>query len=558
MAKKRRKKNTTIEKRAISFDAGVADWGTYWQDISQNFNSAGQLVTEQTALQISAVYAAIRIVSQGLAQMPVHFFKETNRGKERERNHPLSYLMNTEPNNSMTAMTLWETWIGHTLSWGNGYVYIVRDDVGNVTGFMPMRPDNVRIVEFGSGIAYFWQSNGKIENTKIVAPENILHINTRGMDGVNGVSIIKYAKVSHSIMLACEAYSAKFWKSGARPSGAIKTPHALKAKGWENLKKGWIEPHRQENGVPILEDGAEWQTIGLSPQHSQWIESRRFGVEEVSRWYGVPTTLLANSDTTFNNSEALASGFLSWSLNPWLRRIEQEMNRKLLKDTEFFIELCPEALLRTDIETRYRAHNLAISGGWRTPNEVRQIENFKLEKGLDFYTVPMSQFIIDPDGNLLYTTGKSAETDAKAPPEPPKEAEAEAEAEEEDNNDEEFNSAKQEMLQTTLKRCLKIENNAVGKKVKKFSTNNEKALFLEWVEGYYDEYRDRLNTELTTVFNVFKIPDQGKIVESIVAASKFQIRSVSEKDNCWENLTSMLKVWQNEKTNQIISGINNG
>jgi len=372
----------TGEQRAtVNMPKAVIDW------INNAFNdgektTAGITVDSDTALTHSAVYRAVNILSSTIASLPIELFKPDEKGDITKVNsHPGLRLLTRSPNEIQTPYIFIETMQTGPLTWGNGYAYIHRDIIGQPKRLQLIHPKNVQVKATDQYIFYDIQDfEGGDKNN--VRSMNILHVPGLGYDGVVGKSPINVAAESIAGGLATQKFGNKFYANGANQTGILMHPHQLSAKAQENLKSSFDKKTKgldNAGGTMILEEGLKYQPITIPPEQAQFLQSRRFSVEEVARWFGLPPHLLADlTKSSYNSIEAQGLEFLIYTLRAWLKRWEQELDRKLLTESEldegYFFKFNIEGLLRADSTTRANFLTMMVNNGLYTINEARKIE----------------------------------------------------------------------------------------------------------------------------------------------------------------------------------------
>ena len=275
--------------------------------------TSGKPVTERTAMQMTAVYSCVRILSEAVAGLPIHVYRYTdNGGKEKALEHPLYRLLHDEPNPEMTSFNFRETLMGHLLLYGNAYAQIVRNARGEVMGLYPLMPNKMTVDRDGEGNLYYLYSRGSDdapmgkENGQIyLPPSDVLHIPGLGYDGIVGYSPLAMAKNAVGMAIACEEYGAKFFANGAAPGGVLEHPGTIKdpqkvKESWNAAYQGSGNSHR----VAVLEEGMKYQTIGISPEQAQFLETRKFQINEIARIYRVPPHMVGDLEkSSFSNIE---------------------------------------------------------------------------------------------------------------------------------------------------------------------------------------------------------------------------------------------------------------
>ena len=383
---------------------------------------SGVYVTEETSLKFMAVYAAVRIISETIASLPLRVYRRLdNGGKEKAPDHSLYRILHDSPNPEMTAFTYRETVMAHLLSWGNSYSEMVKNGYGETLELWPLLPGRMRVERIGGVLIYrYTLPNG----TETVIPTDfILHIPALGYDGRMGYSPIRMAQEAIGMGLALEEFGARFFTNATNIGGVAEHPGQLGKQAHENLEKSLQEKYEglgKSHRLLILEEGMKYQKVTIPPNEAQFIESRRFQLEEVARIYRVPKHLLQDlTHATFSNIEHQSIDFVVHCIRPWLVRLEQVYNLRLFRSQEkksYFAEHCVDGLLRGDIKSRYEAYHTARMDGWLNADEIRELENLNPmedEQGR-VYTVPLNMVnlksITDSEsgsGELILSGGDS-------------------------------------------------------------------------------------------------------------------------------------------------------
>ncbi|WP_420861880.1 phage portal protein [Tissierella carlieri] len=340
--------------------------------------TSGKTVNERTAMQTTAVYACVRILAETIASLPLHTYKYTEDGKEKAREHPIYHLLSDSPNPEMTSFVFRETLMGHLLLWGNSYSQIIRDGRGKVIALYPLIPDRMTVNRSNNGeIYYLYNKEGQ---DYILKKDEVLHIPGLGFDGLIGYSPIAMAKNAIGMAIATEEYGAKFFSNGANPGGVLEHPGVVKdpqriRESWNSVYQGSSNAHK----VAVLEEGMKFQPIGIPPEQAQFLETRKFQLEEICRIFRVPPHLVGDLErATFSNIEHQSISFVVHTIRPWLVRIEQSINKALFSESErkeYFVSFVVEGLLRGDYESRMRGYSIGIQNGFMSPNDVRSLEN---------------------------------------------------------------------------------------------------------------------------------------------------------------------------------------
>ncbi|MGH3848556.1 MAG: phage portal protein, partial [Pseudonocardiaceae bacterium] len=343
---------------------------------------AGIYVNEDTALRLTAVFAAVKILAESLAVLPLILYRRLRTGgKERATDHPLYTLAHDTPNEDHTSFELRELLQGHLGLRGNGYAEIIRDGRGIVRELEPLDPRCVRPYRLESGRpAYEVSASGK---TRILLGRagEILHVRAYSIDGLIGLSPIAQAREAVGLGLAAEEYGSRFFVNDATPGGVLEHPMSLGDTARKHIKEDWqkIFAGAGRHSIAVLEEGMKYTQVGISNHDAQFLELRKFQISEIARIYRVPPHMLADLDrATFANIEHMSLEFVMFSLLPWLRRWEQAFNRDLLTPSErqtYYFEFLVEGFLRGDFESRQRGLSIQRQNGIINANEWREIEN---------------------------------------------------------------------------------------------------------------------------------------------------------------------------------------
>ena len=370
-------------------------------------STAGKNVTERFAMQMTAVYSCVRILAEAVAGLPLHLYryKEDN-GKEKAIDHTLYHLLHDEPNPEMSSFVFRETLMTHLLLWGNAYAQIIRNGKGEVIALYPLIPSRMTVNRDENGQLYYEyfsvsdDINSNSSRTVVLMPRDVLHIPGLGFDGLVGYSPIAMAKNAIGMAIACEEYGAKFFANGAAPSGVLEHPGTIKdpkkvREAWQSQFGGSSNAGR----VAVLEEGMKYTPISISPEQAQFLETRKFQINEIARIFRIPPHMVGDLEkSSFSNIEQQSLEFVKYTLDPWVIRWEQSLMRALLSNDEkkeYFIKFNLEGLLRGDYESRMKGYSIGRQNGWMSANDIRELENLdriSREDGGDLYLV---------NGNML-------------------------------------------------------------------------------------------------------------------------------------------------------------
>lgn len=353
-------------------------------------SSAGKNVNERSAMQMTAVYACVRILSEAIAGLPLHMYRYKDEGgKEKAIDHTLYHLLHDEPNPEMTSFVFRETLMTHLLLWGNAYAQIIRNGRGEVIALYPLMPNRMEVNRDSNGMLYYvYQKTSDDAPTMegssvILSPGEVLHVPGLGFDGLVGYSPIAMAKNAIGLSMAAEEYGAKFYANGAAPSGVLEHPSVLKdpakvRNSWNAAFGGSSNSHK----VAVLEEGMKYTPISISPNEAQFLETRKFQIDEIARIFRVPPHMVGDLEkSSFSNIEQQSLEFVKYTLDPWVVRWEQSLSRSLLSEDEketYFFKFNLEGLLRGDYQSRMQGYSIGIQNGFMCPNDVRELENLDL------------------------------------------------------------------------------------------------------------------------------------------------------------------------------------
>ena len=351
---------------------------------------AGKAVTEQSAMQMTAVYACVRILSEAIAGLPLHLYRyNDDGGKEKALDHPLYLLLHDEPNPEMSSFVFRETLMTHMLLWGNAYAQIIHNGKGEVMALYPLMPNRMTVDRDASGQLYYsyQKSNSDaptmVSGTVILKPSDVLHVPGLGFDGLVGYSPIAMAKNAIGLAIATEEYGAKFFANGATPGGILEYPGVVKDP--ERIRESWnrgFSGSQNAGKVAIIEEGMKYTPISIAPEQAQFLETRKFQINEIARIFRVPPHMVGDLDkSSFNNIENMSREFVTYTLDPWICRLEASMKRSLLTNEEkkaYDIRFNVDGLLRGDYKSRMEGYAVGINNGFMCVNDVRRLEDWDL------------------------------------------------------------------------------------------------------------------------------------------------------------------------------------
>ena len=375
-----------VDKRGLSLNTIFPDADVYDSD---------------KALTLTSVWNAIRLLSESVSSLPISVYRKENNGdKVEDVNNRIYNLIKFKPNNFQNKITFFEYVMYSVLTDGNAYVQIVRDNSANPVQLIPLNPDYVNI--FIKDNELFYQMDGG----SVLDSADVLHIKLITDDGIEGLSPIDQCAKAINWNLSIEEFGSTFFKNGAKPSSVLSTDRALSETAIARLKDSFNSSYaklKSSNSTIILEEGLTFKPISISPEQAQFLASRQFGIEEIARIFNIPPHMLKDlSKSSFNNIEMQSQEYVTYTLMPYLTRIEQEMNLKLFRTNELgktFVEFNVNGLLRGDVKTRNEAYKTAIQNGYMSINEVRQKENLNSIEGGDQHFIQMNMTTIENVGD---------------------------------------------------------------------------------------------------------------------------------------------------------------
>ena len=394
-------------------------------------STSGKPVTERSAMQMTAVHSCVRILAEAIACLPLHLYRYTENGdKVKATDHPLYHLLHDEPNPEMTSFSFRETMMTHLLLWGNAYAQIIRNGKGEVIALYPLMPNRMEVDRDKQGQIYYSYSTASEDaptmkgSTVNLSPADVLHIPGLGFDGLVGYSPIAMAKNSIGMAIACEEYGAKFFANGAAPGGVLEHPGTIKdpqrvRESWQSTFGGSANANR----IAVLEEGMKYTPIGISPEQAQFLETRKFQINEIARIFRVPPHMVGDLEkSSFSNIEQQSLEFVKYTLDPWVIRWEQNLARALFsleEKQEYFFKFNVEGLLRGDYATRMNGYATARQNGWMSTNDIRSLENMDripAEEGGDLYLINGAMTKLKDAGAFATTTPAPIETEQEETP----------------------------------------------------------------------------------------------------------------------------------------------
>lgn len=458
---------------------------------------SGENVSGNTAMELTAFYAAIRNIGEDIGKLNVNIFRQAEGGKVKDNNHPAFGLLNIQVNPYVSAMNFYQTLIHWGLNWGNGYAEIERNGRGDPVRMWLIHPSRVEpFFDENQILFYRVSSNITIQGQRfdsiILPAEDMYHLSGLGADGIVGYSVYRILAQSIGVGLATQNCSASYYGNGTTLSGALSTEHKLDPKAYTNLRESWNKLHTgnagNKNRVAILEQGMKFTPTTSNANEAQLIESRKFTVIEVARMIRVPPHKLQSTDKmTLNNLESQSREYIQDTLTPWIKRIKNETSRKIIKNPNVFAVHEISALTLGDTKTRTGAFKTHRNMGTMSVNEVRDLEDLNAieEPWANEYHMQMNMTTVEaisekanlkPNEQNAGTTMDSGDKDEEG-----------RDMEATDNVLELFEAAKKAHLPNFLyaaNRIVNKESKALDNHLKKFTANIKK--FSGWSEHFFE------------------------------------------------------------------------
>lgn len=363
-------------------------------DLDGHYSSVGMAVDELKAMQTSAVYACVRVIAETVASLPLFLYKKDRNSKVKAYEHPLYEVLHDLPNYETTSFCFREAMMASLLLYGNAYARIVRDRKGHVTELWYLKPSLMRVERDNTTkrLKYTYTDEHK---SYVFSPEQIFHIPGLSFNGITGISPIEQAREAIGLALATEEFGAKFFENGARPGGVLEHPGVVKDP--ERLRESWNRVYqgiRNSHKVAVLEEGMKYHEIGIPPEQAQFLQTRKYQLNEICRIFRVPPHLVGDLErSTFSNIEHQSIDFVTHTIRPWLVRWEQAVYKDLLNEQErrlYYAKFNVDGLLRGDFATRMQGYATARQNGWMSINDIRELEDMNpipKEQGGDDYLV---------------------------------------------------------------------------------------------------------------------------------------------------------------------------
>jgi HK97 family phage portal protein len=370
-------------------------WNDYWYQNIERATAAGVEVSESSALKFSPVFAAVRKISETIASLPRHVYRDTAKGKKKVTDHPLYPLLHHRPNPEMTAMQMEEAQMAHRLLWGNSYSHIQQDLLGNPIALWPLDPSRMQVKrpDPKGQLVYEYKMTDDGQTVNF-PPWDILHIAGLGFNGLIGYSVISLAREGIAVGLAFEEYTARFFSNNATPAGFLEVPGVIDPVTKKAIRDDWYSQYggvSKSQLIGIIGQGMKFNPVSVHSKDAEFLESKKFQVVEVCRWFNIAPHMIFDLErSTNNNIEQQSLEAVIYTFRPWCVRIEQAIKNKLITDPNISVEHRLEGLLRGDTAARTAYYSAGRQWGWLSRNDIRELENMELVDDGDDYLTPVN------------------------------------------------------------------------------------------------------------------------------------------------------------------------
>jgi len=469
-----------------------------FNSIFSRITNAGLSVTEITRLTIPAYWACLKVLSEDIAKLPIRIIKKTNEGRE-TANPELTMMLSQSPNPLMTSFSFWQGMMHNAANWGESYAEIQRDTAGKAIAMWLIHPTRVVRKDIDGRLAY--QIHHDDNSTVILREDQIFRIMGITVDGWSGLPFMEIVAESLNIAKSSQNFAQQFFANGAAITGVLQHPNSLSPEAAERMRENWTNVYAGTDNagkVAIIEEGMTFQNVQMSMEDAQFLEARQFQVEEIARWFRMPPHKIQDlGKATFSNIEEQQKGYLEDTLMPWIRKIEQEIKRKLITELLEFAKFNEKALLRGSSKDQADFLVKMVNNGLMTINEARA--------ALDLNSVS--------NGNDLLIQGNNTVTLDSLFEEPEPEPEvipmiAPPVEEEEEEEEETAALDNEEKISAIVLQFKPMIHHAfagiVKKEVRKFKSLNLKhsaEKFTEDVNSFYDIQKGYMCDDLSRISN---------------------------------------------------------
>lgn len=525
---------------------------------------AGVSVTEASALTASAVFAAIRVISETIAQIQWEIYEKTGEVEIEIDDHPLARLLDEEPNPEMTAFSWRIAMLTSYYLHGNMLAEIERNQGGQPVGLWWVHPSRVSVHRDPLGVLYYAVTNSDGLNPVRVEAADMFHVPLLASDGVTGRGLVQRARNSFGLLLGMEEYSGSSFANGARPAGLLKHPGKLTADARANIRAEWEALHRgadKAGRTAVLQEGMEFQAMQMSAVDAQLLEQRQFQIAEVARWFNIPPHLLRDlSRATFGNIEHQGIEYLVYTIQPLCRAMEQEAQRKLVMRAErstISTELDLDDLQLIDRKSRFDAYAVARQNGWMSANEIRDEEGMNPIEGpegdaylINGNMIPLNLAMAGGVASLTATPAPAVGEPSVATPEEGRSVAV---------GDSEMGLALAGILEGELSRLLTKERNAASRAAGKPGE------FFKWLDDFYADHAGTLEAAIGPTLRAIALHlgrtiDPGEVVRQHVEQSRQALLTAAEVsvERFSESVETCVRSWDSSRAASFAQGVLNG
>ena len=488
-----------LNKRATKKTSGNPQNPQYW--VQKLFGSAGNTaagiyVDEENALSATAVWRAVSLVAQTIGALPLHMYeREGDRTKSKASNHKLYYTLHSEPNPEQSKMEFQEMLQAHALTWGRAHAEIEYTGTGGVR-LWPLTPDRVEPLKTKERDTLVYRIHLPNGGSQILLRDQVFTLRGLGYGLNQSYNVITLFRESIGLTLAAEEFGSRFFSNGATLGGILSHPNTIGDEAFKQLRQSLEEKHQgleQAHRFLILEEGMQYKETAVPPDKAQFLETRKYQINDVARIIGVPPHKLAEmTQSTFSNIEHQSIEFMQDTLNPWCVRWEQALARQLLSPTEkktYFFKHNLAGLVRGDFKTRMEGYAIARQNGWLSANDIREFEDMNPIDGGDIYLQPLN---MAPAGEV---------NEPEPDPEP-------------ENNSKNLRTKRsikrtqiiktfKPLIRNAAEEIIKRERADVLRQAERIFKNRNIQAFNEWLAEFYEEHKDYITKKITPVLTSF-------------------------------------------------------
>lgn len=366
-------------------------------------SATGKSVGPHESMRVAAVYAGVRLIAESVASLPIHLIKREGK-RSITQDGDLAELLTVQPNPEQDAPELWRTVMGWMLLDGNAYVYVERNSAGAPIGLWPLPSTSVAVGRTPADRRLYFDialqetdPDMGLPRWARVGQESVLHFKAFGT-GLYGLSPIRQVREAVATSLSAQEYMARFYQQDASPGGVLINEGNLTDEQFERLNKQWKESHSgvsRSHLMAILEGGTRWESVGLNPDDAAFIETQKWETTEIARALGVPPHMIGDVEKSTSWGSGIAEqgiGFVTYTLTPWITRLEWVVRRGVLRDLDRTLRLKwrVDGLQRGDVKSRYEGYAQARQWGWLSANDIRSMEDMDPVDGGDVYLQPLN------------------------------------------------------------------------------------------------------------------------------------------------------------------------